>query len=118
MFLGGQWVDAVSGAAFDDLNPYTGEVYARVPKAGTPDAERGHGRCLFRAGTWANTAPAERARLSSEAARILEAHRKDYADILITESGSTFLKAMSEVTGTVDLLDTAAADWRISRARC
>jgi acyl-CoA reductase-like NAD-dependent aldehyde dehydrogenase len=33
MYLNGTWVDAVSGTLFDDYNPYTGEVYARVANA-------------------------------------------------------------------------------------
>ena len=30
-FIGGEWVDAADGATFDDLDPYTGDVVARVP---------------------------------------------------------------------------------------
>jgi 5-carboxymethyl-2-hydroxymuconic-semialdehyde dehydrogenase len=33
-FIGGEWVDAAGGASFDDLDPFTGDVVARVP-AGT-----------------------------------------------------------------------------------
>ena len=40
MFIGGQWVDALSGATFDDLNPYTGELYAKVAKGDIKDADR------------------------------------------------------------------------------
>ena len=36
---GGSWVDAAAGETFEDLNPYTGEVYARVQKAGREDVE-------------------------------------------------------------------------------
>jgi acyl-CoA reductase-like NAD-dependent aldehyde dehydrogenase len=32
MFIGGQWVDSLSKATFDDMNPYTGELYAKVAK--------------------------------------------------------------------------------------
>ena len=28
MFIGGKWVDAANGETFEDMNPYTGEVYA------------------------------------------------------------------------------------------
>lgn len=40
MFIDGKWVDAISGATFDDMNPYTGDVYARVPKGDAKDADR------------------------------------------------------------------------------
>jgi acyl-CoA reductase-like NAD-dependent aldehyde dehydrogenase len=39
MFIGGKWVDSVTGETFDDLNPYTGEVYAQV-SAGTREDVR------------------------------------------------------------------------------
>ena len=39
-FIGGEWVDAAEGGAFDDLDPYTGDVVARVPAAGREDARR------------------------------------------------------------------------------
>ena len=40
MFIGGQWVDALSGETFDDMNPYTGELYGRVAKGDTRDVDR------------------------------------------------------------------------------
>src|SRR5215472_11936373 len=39
-FIGGTWVDAADGATFDDLDPFTGDVVARVPAGGRADAER------------------------------------------------------------------------------
>jgi len=30
MYINGEWVDATSGEAFEDYNPYTGEVFAKV----------------------------------------------------------------------------------------
>ena len=38
MLINGQWVNAASGEFFDDYNPYTGEVFARVPKGDEKDA--------------------------------------------------------------------------------
>jgi len=46
MFIGGKWVDAINGKTFDDMNPYTGEVYAQIP------AGKREGRALrHRSGT-------------------------------------------------------------------
>jgi aldehyde dehydrogenase (NAD+) len=110
MFIGGQWVDAVSGATFDDLNPYTGEVYARLAKGDTKDADRVMAAAHGARKQWAATPPIERARVLSKASEILEANRKEFADVLIEEGGGTFGKAMFEISQTVDLLDTAGAD--------
>ena len=40
MYIGGKWVDASSGQTFDDMNPYTGEVYACLQAGKREDAVR------------------------------------------------------------------------------
>ena len=37
-FVGGAWVDAANGETFDDLDPFTGDVVARVPAGTRADA--------------------------------------------------------------------------------
>jgi acyl-CoA reductase-like NAD-dependent aldehyde dehydrogenase len=110
MFIGGQWVDAVSGATFDDLNPYTGKVYARVAKGDTKDADRVMAAAYAARKQWALTPPVERAHVLYKASQILEANRREFADVLTEEGGGTFGKVMFEISQTVDLLDTAGAD--------
>ena len=110
MLIGGKWVDALSGATFDDLNPYTGDVYARVAKGDVKDADRVMAAAHVARKEWAATPPLVRAQILNKAARLLEAGRQEFADVLIHEGGSTFGKAMFEISQTVDLIETAAAD--------
>jgi aldehyde dehydrogenase (NAD+) len=110
MFIGGEWVDAVSGGTFNDLNPYTGEVYARVAKGDTKDADRVMAVAYAARKQWVASSPGERARVLFKAAEILETNRKEFADVLIDEGGGTFGKVMFEISQTVDLLETAGAD--------
>jgi acyl-CoA reductase-like NAD-dependent aldehyde dehydrogenase len=110
MFIGGEWVDAVSGATFDDLNPYTGEVYARVQKGDEKDAGRAMAAAYAARKPWSSTPSLERSTVMSKAAEILEESRKEFADVLTAEGGSTFGKAMFEISQSVDLLLTAGAD--------
>jgi acyl-CoA reductase-like NAD-dependent aldehyde dehydrogenase len=110
MFIGGEWVDAVSGATFDDLNPYTGEIYARVPKGDAKDAERAMAAAYAARKPWSATPSLERSLIISKAGHILEESRQEFADVLTAEGGSTFGKAMFEISQTVDLLATAGAD--------
>ena len=37
MYYGGEWHDAIDGGYFDDLEPYNGSVFARVPAGGPKD---------------------------------------------------------------------------------
>ncbi len=110
LFSGGRWVPAISGDTFDDLNPYTGQVYARVQKAGREDVEPLMAAAHAARKPWAATPPAERARILRAAADNLEARRLEFREVLTFEGGSTFGKAMFEISQTVDLLRTAAAD--------
>jgi acyl-CoA reductase-like NAD-dependent aldehyde dehydrogenase len=110
MFINGEWVDAVSGATFDDLNPYTGEVYARVPKGDAKDADRAMAAAYAARKPWSSTSSFERALIIAKAGHILEESRQEFAEVLTGEGGSTFGKCMFEISQTVDLLATAAAD--------
>ena len=110
MFINGEWVDAVSGKTFDDLNPYTGEIYARVQKGDEKDADRAMAAAYDARKPWSSTSSFERALIIAKAGHILEESRMEFAEVLTGEGGSTFGKAMFEISQTVDLLATAAAD--------
>jgi aldehyde dehydrogenase (NAD+) len=110
MFINGKWVDAASGELMDDLNPYTGEVYARVPKGGLKDADQAMASAYAARGPWSATHPTQRAAIISRAGMILEESRQEFAEVLTGEGGSTFGKAMFEISDAVNLLSTAGAD--------
>ena len=110
MFIGGQWVDALSGATFDDFNPYTGEIYAKVAKGDAKDADRAMAAAYAARQEWAATPPIARAQILNKAAQLLEAGRPEIADVLIQEGGGAVGKVMFEISQSVDLIETAAAD--------
>ena len=111
MFIGGQWVDALSGETFDDLNPYTGEIYAKVAKGGAQDAERAMAAAYEARQVWAATPPPARAQILNKAAQVLEASREEIAAVLTQEGGGTFGKVMFEISQRPwTLIETAAAD--------
>jgi acyl-CoA reductase-like NAD-dependent aldehyde dehydrogenase len=110
MFIGGKWVDALSGATFDDMNPYSGEIYARVPKGDAGDADRAMAAADSVRTAWSAKAPQERSRLLFKAARILEESREEVAQVLIAEGGSTLGKAAFEISQTAELLRCAGSD--------
>ena len=110
LYINGQWVDSLSGETFDDLNPYTGEVYAQVAKGNVQDADRAMAAADAARKIWAAAPPLERAQVLHRAAQILDAEQQAFADVLTHEGGGTVGKVMFEISQTVDLLDTAAAD--------
>lgn len=110
MYINGEWVDALSGETLDDLNPYTGDVYARVQKGDDKDADRAMEAAYAARKSWASTSSFDRALIIAKAGHLLEERRMEFSEVLTGEGGGTFGKTMFEISQTVDLLATAAAD--------
>src|SRR5262245_30260335 len=108
-FVGGEWVDAAGGTTFDDADPFTGEVVARVPAGGREDARRAieAGAAAFPA--WAETPPAVRQGIFLKAAETLEARRDEVVSLLARETGCTFGFGMFQMHFVPNLLRQAAA---------
>ena len=88
-FAGNQWRNAVDHQVFEVHEPYSGKLFARVA-AGT----RADGRVAVDAASkafagWADTTPAEKARLFLKAAEIVKRRRGEIAEVLARETGST-----------------------------
>ena len=86
-YAGGTWRDAP--AAFDDYEPYTGAIYAHAPDCGANEAKIAVAAAHAAFPAWADTAPAEKARLFLKAAEIVRRRREEIAGILARETGST-----------------------------
>ena len=109
MYINGEWVDALDGERYDDYNPYTGEVFARVPAGKRVDARRAIDAAVAAFPAWSHTLPAERQALFLKAADILEKKQNDIVTILAEETGCTFGFAMFQAGFTPGLLREAAA---------
>ncbi len=61
LLIGGEWVDALSGATFPSVNPSTGEVIAELAEADGADADRAvaAARAAFD-GPWSRLKPRQR----------------------------------------------------------
>ena len=80
-FVDGRYVDAASGATFDSINPATGKLLARVASGDGEDIDRAvqSARAAFKAGSWANRAPAERKRILLRFADLIDKHGDELA---------------------------------------
>ncbi len=109
MYINGEWVDALDGEAYDELNPYTGEIFARAPAGKRADAKRAVEAAAAAFPGWSHTLPAERQALFLKAADILEKKSDEIVTILAEETGCTFGFAMFQAGFTPGLLREAAA---------
>src|ERR1700741_3132661 len=77
----GRSVDAASGATFDSINPATGKLLARVAAGDAEDIDRAvrAARATFRAGAWAQFAPAKRKKILLRFAELIVKHGDELA---------------------------------------
>jgi acyl-CoA reductase-like NAD-dependent aldehyde dehydrogenase len=88
-YADGTWHEADPERVFEDYEPYTGEVYARVADCGPEEAATAVDAAAAAFPGWAATTPAEKARLFFKAAEIVRRRRADIAESLARETGST-----------------------------
>src|ERR1700704_6387110 len=88
-FAGGEWRASEGGNLFDVFQPYDRALYARVAACGRSEAKRAVEAAAKAFPAWAQTAPAERAKLFFKAVDIVKRRRAEIAKILALETGST-----------------------------
>ena len=88
--VGGEWRAAENGETFDDTDPFTGEVVARVPAGGEADATAAVEAADRAFAEWSQSPPALRQSVLLRAADILEARRDEVVALLARETGCTF----------------------------
>ena len=109
MFIGGQWVEAASGKTFEDMNPYTGEVYAYLPAGKREDAKRAIEAAQAAFPDWAKTPPSVRRRVFLKAADIMERRQDELVKAMMEEVGGTIGISMFQMFFVPGLYRSAAA---------
>jgi acyl-CoA reductase-like NAD-dependent aldehyde dehydrogenase len=107
-FVAGRWADASDGNWFDDLNPFTGEVFARVPASTRADARRAVDVAADAFPAWSSTGPRERQRLFLRAADIVERRGPELVTLMASETGAVAKFAAFQVQWAAGFLRQAA----------
>lgn len=96
MFIDGEFVQAEGGKTFESINPYTGDVWARIPAASASDVDRAveAAHRAFTSGPWPKMAPSERAKLLNLLAEKLNNKRETLGYIETQDTG----KLLKETT--------------------
>jgi len=104
LFIGGEWVDAASGARFPTLNPATGEVIAEIAEAGERDVDAAveAARRAFE-GPWRTMDAADRGALLWRIADALEARASDLARLESLDNGKPIREAQIDLRQVVDV---------------
>src|SRR5207253_5354833 len=97
MFIGGKWVDSVSGKYFPTLNPATGEPICDVAEGDKADVDLAvkAARKAFESGPWSKMAPSERARLLLKLADAVEGHKDELAALESLDNGKPIADSLA-----------------------
>ena len=99
MYIAGEWVNSSDNNFSDAINPATGEVIAKIPKATIQDVERclAASKSAFNDSAWKNIDPAQRGRILNKMAAATYQAAKDLAKLESENNGKTFREALSEI---------------------
>ncbi|MFD1379791.1 aldehyde dehydrogenase family protein [Fodinicurvata halophila] len=87
LYIAGTHQDAADGETFDNLNPATGEVIARVHQAGKADVDRAVEASHKGFAVWSAMTCAERGRILRRAADLLRARNDELARLETLDTG-------------------------------
>jgi len=101
LLIAGKQEQAAGGKTFDTVNPATGEVIARVAKAGREDVDRAvrAARQAFDEGPWPWTAASERGRVLLRTAALIRERAEELAQLEMRNGGKTISDARDEALG-------------------
>src|SRR5262245_57402088 len=97
MFIGGKWVDSVSGKKFPTVNPATGEVICQVAEGDKADVDLAvkAARQAFEKGPWSKMNPSERGRLMHKLADAIEEHKDELAALESLDNGKPIADSLA-----------------------
>lgn len=105
MLINGEWIATGEAGAMDVVNPATGMVIGRCPKASTAQLDA----VLKAAGdafaSWSRTSGAERYAILRRAADLLRERAPAIAHIVTAEMGKPRAQAVGEITSSSDVID-------------
>src|SRR5262249_5131663 len=99
MLIGGEWVDAASGATRELRDPGNGEVVAVVPEADREDAARAilSARDAFDKGPWRRTSALDRGKLLFKLAEAISGSAAALAELEVKSCGKPLAEAQFDI---------------------
>jgi succinate-semialdehyde dehydrogenase/glutarate-semialdehyde dehydrogenase len=96
-FIGGEWVQADSGATVDVNNPATGLVIGTVPKSGKAETRRAIEAADAAFQSWKKTSVLERHKLLRKLHDAIMDNQQPLAELLTQEQGKSLAEAKGEI---------------------
>lgn len=98
-YIDGAWCDAASGDLFETSDPYSGEVWARIPRCGEADVERAANAAAraLEDGPWPRMTATERGRLMRRIAQLIADNAEHLADIEVRDNGKLISEMLAQM---------------------
>ena len=109
-FIGGEWVDADSGATFDVIDPASGEVVASVADLGADETRRAIEAAEEARHDWAALTAKQRSVILRTWADLYRLHADDLAVIMTSEMGKPIGESRGEANYAAEFLDWFAEE--------
>jgi aldehyde dehydrogenase (NAD+) len=112
-FIGGEWVESVSSRTVSNINPAnTAEVLGTVKQATRDEAKQAVESAAEHFAAWRATPAPARGKIVARAARLLEDHKEELAQILTREEGKTIAESRGELQRSINVAEFCAGESR------
>src|SRR6266566_2971029 len=112
-FIDGKWVESVSSHTVSNINPANTDDVLGTVKQATRDEARGAVESAAQSFPgWRATPAPSRGRIVARAARLLEEHKEELAQILTREEGKTLSESRGELQRSINVAEFCAGESR------
>jgi succinate-semialdehyde dehydrogenase/glutarate-semialdehyde dehydrogenase len=109
-YVGGEWIDADSGATFDVTDPATGDVVASVADLGVDETRRAVDLAEVAQKAWAARTAKDRGTVLRRWYELFLEHKEDLALIMTSEMGKPIGESRGEVVYAANFIDWFAEE--------
>jgi aldehyde dehydrogenase (NAD+) len=102
-YIGGQWVDSVSGETFETRSPATGEMLGVFPRSSAEDVDRAVEAAVGAYEKWRLVPAPRRGEILFRFAQLLSEQKDDLAELMAREMGKVLPEAAGDVQEAVDM---------------
>jgi len=98
LYIDGAWTDPLTGEWIDTANPYTGNTWARIPRAGAADVEAAveAAHNAFRQGEWPALNATQRGLMLRRFAEVLTGNAERLAEIEVRDNGKLHAEVLNQ----------------------
>jgi aldehyde dehydrogenase (NAD+) len=112
-FIGGRWIESSSARIVENVNPAnTEDVIGSVRQATREEATQAVNAAAEGFRAWRSTPAPARGKIVARAARLMEEHKEELAQILTREEGKTIAESRGELQRSINVAEFCAGESR------